>query len=58
MMRFNLKDGSFAAQGATLQHLIQMAYRIQDAQISGPADLLTKLRFTWTRNSILRLLRP
>ena len=45
MMRFNLKDGSFAAQGATLQHLIQMAYRVQDAQISGPADLLTKPRF-------------
>lgn len=45
MVRFNLKDGSFAAQGATLQHLIQMAYRVQDAQISGPADLLTKPRF-------------
>ena len=44
-MRFNLGNGSFAAQGATLQHLIQMAYRIQDAQISGPADLLTKARF-------------
>ena len=44
-MRFNLGDGSFVAQGATLQHLIQMAYRIQDAQMSGPADSLTKVRF-------------
>jgi len=44
-MMFNLKDGSFLAEGATLQHLIQMAYRVQDAQISGPLDLLTKPRF-------------
>jgi len=45
LMRFNLGGGSFVAEGATLQHLIQMAYRIQDAQISGPSDLLTKPRF-------------
>ncbi len=44
-MRFNLKDGSFVAEGATLQHLIQMAYHVQDAQISGPSDLLTRSRF-------------
>jgi len=44
-MMFSLKDGSFVAQGATLQSLIQMAYRLQDAQISGPSDLLSKSRF-------------
>ena len=44
-MRFDLSNGSFLAEGATLQHLIQMAYRVQDAQISGPSGLLTKPRF-------------
>jgi len=44
-MMFNIKDGNFLAEGATLQHLIQMAYRVQDAQISGPSDLLSKPRF-------------
>src|SRR5579871_299923 len=31
-MLFNLKDDSFVAEGATLQQVIQMAYRIQDGQ--------------------------
>jgi len=44
-LMFNVTDGSFVAEGATLQQLIQMAYRVQDAQISGPADLLNKPRF-------------
>jgi uncharacterized protein (TIGR03435 family) len=44
-MMFNMKDGNFLAEGATLQHLIQMAYHVQDAQISGPSDLLSKPRF-------------
>lgn len=44
-MMFNLNDGSFVAQGATLQHLIQMAFHVQNAQISGGLDLLTKARF-------------
>src|SRR5581483_6943126 len=44
-MLFNLKDDSFVAEGATLQQVIQMAYRIQDGQISGPSDLLTKPKF-------------
>ena len=45
-VRFNLKNGSAVnLYGANLQHLIQMAYHLQDAQVSGPADLLTKPRF-------------
>jgi len=44
-LMFNVTDGSFVAEGATLQQLIQMAYRVQDAQISGPSDLLNKPRF-------------
>ncbi|HEV2400092.1 MAG TPA: M56 family metallopeptidase [Candidatus Sulfotelmatobacter sp.] len=45
-VRFNLKDGSaLDVHGANLQHLIQMAYRLQDAQISGPSDVLSKPRF-------------
>ena len=44
-LMFNVTDGSFVAEGATLQQLIQMAYHIQDAQISGPSDLLNKPRF-------------
>ncbi len=40
-MMFSLQDGSFTASGVTLQRLIQMAYRVQDTQISGPAELNT-----------------
>lgn len=44
--RFNLNDGSgLNLQGANLQHLIHMAYHLQDAQISGPADVLSKPNF-------------
>ena len=42
---FSLNDGSFVAQGITLQMLIQMAYQVQDAQISGGLDLLSKNKF-------------
>lgn len=44
-MMFSLNDGSFAANGVTLQRLIQMAYHLQDEQISGPDDLLNKPKF-------------
>jgi bla regulator protein blaR1 len=44
-MMFSLMDGSFVANGVTLQKLIQMAYHVQDAQISGPSDLLNKTKF-------------
>ena len=38
---FSMDDGSFTARGITLQRLIQMAYNVQDSQISGPAELKT-----------------
>lgn len=44
-MMFSLSDGSFMARGVTLQRLIEMAYHVQPAQISGPEDLLNKTRF-------------
>jgi bla regulator protein blaR1 len=44
-MMFSLMDGSFVARGVTLQRLIQLAYHVQDAQISGPTDLLNKTKF-------------
>jgi bla regulator protein blaR1 len=44
-MMFSLMDGSFLARGVTLERLIQLAYHIQDAQISGPHDLLNKTKF-------------
>ena len=44
-MMFSLPDGSFAARGVTLQMLIQTAYQVQDAQISGGLDLLNKTKF-------------
>jgi len=40
-MMFSLGDGSFVARGVTLQKMVQMAYRLQAVQISGPQDLLT-----------------
>jgi uncharacterized protein (TIGR03435 family) len=44
-MMFSDMDGSFVAHGVTLQKLIQMAYQVQDAQISGPQDLLNNPKF-------------
>lgn len=44
-MMFSLNDGSFVARGVTLQALIQTAYQVQDAQISGSSDLLNKTKF-------------
>jgi bla regulator protein BlaR1 len=44
-MMVNLKDGSFVAKGVTLQRLIQLAYRVQDAQLSGGPDWLNTARF-------------
>lgn len=38
---FSLSDGSFTARGITVQRLIQMAYNVQESQISGPDDLKT-----------------
>lgn len=44
-MMFSLTDGSFVANGVTLERLIQLAYRVQAAQISGPQDLLNNPKF-------------
>jgi bla regulator protein blaR1 len=44
-MMFSLKDGSFMAKGVSLQRLIQMAYHLQDSQISGGPDWLNSARF-------------
>lgn len=44
-MMFSLKDGSFVARGVTLQRLIELAYHVQGAQISGPHDFLNKTKF-------------
>ena len=44
-MMFSLMDGSFVANGVTLERLIEMAYHVQVAQISGPQDLLNKPKF-------------
>ncbi|HZC21959.1 MAG TPA: M56 family metallopeptidase, partial [Candidatus Binatia bacterium] len=44
-MMFSLMDGSFIARGATLQRLIQTAYHLQDAQISGGPDWLNTTQF-------------
>lgn len=44
-MKISLKDGSFVAEGVTLQRLIQMAYHLQDSQISGGPDWLNSTRF-------------
>ena len=42
---FSLKDGSFTARGVTVQRLIQMAYRVQDSQISGGPDWINTAKF-------------
>jgi uncharacterized protein (TIGR03435 family) len=44
-MMFSIMDGSFVANGVTLQSLIEMAYHVQDAQISGPQDVLNQPKF-------------
>ena len=44
-MMFSLEDGSFVARGVTLQRLIQMAYHIQDSQISGGPEWLNTAKF-------------
>lgn len=42
---FSLNDGSFTARGITLEKLIQMAYRLQDSQLSGGPDWLKTQKF-------------
>jgi bla regulator protein blaR1 len=37
--------GSFVASGVTLERLIQLAYHVQQAQISGPDDLLNQTKY-------------
>ena len=44
-MMFSLKDLSFIAKGVTLQKLVQMAYHLQDSQISGGPDWLYSAKF-------------
>jgi uncharacterized protein (TIGR03435 family) len=44
-MMFSMKDGSFVAHGVTLETVIQTAYHVQGAQISGPHDFLNKAKF-------------
>ncbi|HUO17915.1 MAG TPA: M56 family metallopeptidase, partial [Verrucomicrobiae bacterium] len=44
-MMFSLRDGSFVADGVTLQRLIETAYHVQESQISGPHDLLNKTNY-------------
>lgn len=44
-MMFSLMDGRFIANGVTIERLIQMAYNVQVAQISGPHDFLNQTSF-------------
>jgi uncharacterized protein (TIGR03435 family) len=44
-MMFNLMDGRFMARGVTLQRLIQMAYRVQEAQIARGPDWINTAMF-------------
>ncbi len=44
-MMFSLADGDFVAQGVTLRRLIQMAYHLQDDQVSGGPEWLDKDHF-------------
>ncbi len=44
-MMFSLTDGSFEARAATLQRLIQLAYHVQDSQISGGPDWVDTTKF-------------
>jgi len=42
---FSLDDGTFVATGATLKRLIQVAYGVQDSQISGGPEWLNTAKF-------------
>jgi bla regulator protein blaR1 len=42
---FSLNDGTFVADGVTLKTLIQVAYRVQDSQISGGPEWLNSAKF-------------
>jgi bla regulator protein blaR1 len=42
---FHLEDASFIASGVTLQRLIQMAYHVQDSQVSGGPDWINTAKF-------------
>ena len=42
---FSLQDGSFMARGVTLQRLIQMAYSVQDSQISSGPEWVNTQKF-------------
>jgi bla regulator protein blaR1 len=42
---FSLTDGTFVAEGVTLKRLIQLAYRVQDSQISGGPEWLNTTKF-------------
>lgn len=44
-MMFSMKDGTFVARGVTLQRLIQMAYHVQDSQLSSGPDWLNSAKF-------------
>lgn len=44
-LMFSLEDGSFTARGITLQRLIEMAYHVQDSQLSGGPDWLNSQKF-------------
>ncbi len=47
-MMFSLRDGDFVAQGVTLRRLIQMAYHLQDDQLSGGPEWLDTDHFDVT----------
>lgn len=42
---FSLKDGSFIARGITLRTLIEMAYQVQESELTGGPDWLDSSRF-------------
>jgi len=44
-MMFNLRDGSYVATGVTLHDLIEMAYQVQDSQVSGGPEWLNTAKF-------------
>lgn len=42
---FSLKDGTFIARGITLRNLIEMAYHVQESELTGGPDWLDSSRF-------------
>jgi uncharacterized protein (TIGR03435 family) len=44
-MMFSMNDGSFTAEGVTLRKLIEMAYHLQEDQLSGGPDWLDSAKF-------------